>query len=461
LPDRLQVGRWDARALAAQLGAVSVQRLRRQVGTQNAHFRLAHPDDRVWFLKVYGNADHGLRERAALQALDHALRPKLLTYGEHDGRLWAALAWTELTRVRITSAEAAEQLAAAAADVHRLRFQPAALSGALALVAGLAAAADLGSTSGAPASVSGATSVAGAASASGAPASVPGVASAAGAGSASGAPASVSGVASAAGGGSTSGALAFVSGAASAAGAASRSEATSLAGLPSLAGAGSTSGPISGADEASVLGAASAAAPPSVPFLGSSELPLITDVVPSLDRALADIAPLDPPFAARIRAIFEPVRAKASAYAAAFEANAAPCLLQGDCQSRNLFRAEAGPPFLIDFERAALGPPEYDLIWVWHTELRHPHLRAAFLARYSAAIDHGREVPDPRYLWLIGLMFAAACVRYAHRVPAPACTATRTVSSPPAKRKPPSCGAESGWSRRDLRAPAGAQLRAH
>jgi aminoglycoside phosphotransferase (APT) family kinase protein len=274
-PQRLQVGRWDARGLAAQLGATSVQRLRRQAGSANAHYRLAHPDESAWFLKVYVTEDHGLRERVALQALDHAQRPSLLAYGEHDGRLWAALPWVDLTRVPLTSPEAAAQLAEAAADIHRIR---------------------------------------------------------------------------------------------------------------PLAGDG---------------------------------LPAIGEVMGTLGRGLELVAELDQPVAARISAIFEPVRADAAMYAARFEAACLPGLLQGDCQSRNLFRAPDGPPFLIDFERAGIGPPEYDLVWSWYTEVSRPALRSAFLERYRAGVDFGREVPDRRYLWLVGLMFVTGAIRYTHRVRAP------------------------------------------
>jgi hypothetical protein len=94
-------------------------------------------------------------------------------------------------------------------------------------------------------------------------------------------------------------------------------------------------------------------------------------------------------------------------------------LLHGDVVAHNLVRhadVAGGAAFLIDFERSAVGPREYDLGRAWCTDLVDPERRRRFLATYRAEAGIGDPAwPDPMAIWFLGLVHATGLVAFAAR----------------------------------------------
>ena len=91
-------------------------------------------------------------------------------------------------------------------------------------------------------------------------------------------------------------------------------------------------------------------------------------------------------------------------------------LLSGDFGARNLHvRQDNDSPVLLDFERAMLGDPHWDLGKLWDQGMSEPTQRTAFLRGYREAGGR-RWFPDRTALWATRFAAASGIFPYASRV---------------------------------------------
>jgi hypothetical protein len=137
--------------------------------------------------------------------------------------------------------------------------------------------------------------------------------------------------------------------------------------------------------------------------------------LPRKPRAVADVPARldrlrDPALASAASALWDAVAGTVGAAAAARET--APVLLVNDFHLRNTAVRPDGVLTLVDFERAEVGDPHWDLGKVWDDGLTEEADRAAFLG--GAAWPHGPT------LWVTRFAAALAAIPYADRVGDPA-----------------------------------------
>ena len=96
------------------------------------------------------------------------------------------------------------------------------------------------------------------------------------------------------------------------------------------------------------------------------------------------------------------------------ESRARHVLLHGDVSRRNLVRiGPARSLHLVDYERAAIGPAEHDLVRALHAEFFEPGDRIRFLDAYGEVAS--RPAPDPCHLWALSLVLGMGLSLYGLR----------------------------------------------
>jgi aminoglycoside phosphotransferase (APT) family kinase protein len=93
-----------------------------------------------------------------------------------------------------------------------------------------------------------------------------------------------------------------------------------------------------------------------------------------------------------------------------------PCLISNDFGFRNTFLRPDGQLILIDFERATIGDPHWELGKAWDRELRSVSDREDFLGGYHARLSYRQDWPHRATLWVTRFVACVAAIPYALRV---------------------------------------------